>query len=60
MFKFNPINNQIIKTRNQTQALISQQNKTVDMSKIMFVGMAESGTIAEENVIKFPEAFEEW
>ena len=60
MFKFNPINNQIIKTRNQTQALLSQQNKTVDMSKIMFIGMAESGSISEENIIKFPEVFEEW
>lgn len=56
MFKFNPISNQIIKT----QALLSQQNKTADMSKIMFVGMAESGSISEENIIKFPEVFEEW
>ena len=60
MFEFKPINNQIIKDRNHTMALLSQQEKTFDMSKIMFVGMAESGTIAEENVIKFPEVFEEW
>ena len=60
MFKYMSGNKQIIKERNRSRRILSQQNKNSEMSKIMFVGMAESGSISEENIIKFPEVFEEW
>ena len=60
MFKFISSEKQLVKERNRSRQLLAQQNKTTNMSKIMFVGMAESGSISEENIIKFPEVFEEW
>ena len=60
MFKFIPENKQIIPARNLFNQLLAKQSKDHDMSAIMFVGMAEAGTISEENIMKFPEVFEEW
>jgi hypothetical protein len=60
MFKFVSSNEQIIKERNRSRRIASQQNKSSEMSNIMFVSMAESGSISEEDIVKFPEVFKEW
>ena len=60
MFKFKPLSEQLVQIRNTSESIASKQSKDHDMSAIMFIGMAEAGTISEENIMKFPEVFEEW
>ena len=60
MFKYMSGNKQIIKERNRSRRILSQQNKNSEMSKIVFVNMAESGSVSEDKISRFPEVFEEW
>lgn len=60
MFKYMSGNKQIIKERNRSRRILSQQNKNSEMSKIVFVNMAESGSVSEDDINRFPEVFEEW